>query len=102
MSTSKKRSQYFQDIRHLHRILAPIMVLPLLLTLITGTLYQIADLVGKGDVFGWLLDWHKGNFGRLNLDVIYPFFNAIGLLVLLFTGISMWWHMRRRPSKRPV
>ena len=35
MTASKKRSQYFQDIRHLHRRLAPIMVLPLLLTAIT-------------------------------------------------------------------
>lgn len=43
-----------QDIRHLHRTLAPIMLLPLLLTAITGTVYQIVDLAGKGDAFDWL------------------------------------------------
>lgn len=100
MTTSKKRNQYFQDIRYLHRTLAPIMLLPLLLTLITGTIYQIADLAGQGEAFDWLLDWHKGHFGALNLEVIYPFLNALGLLVLLFTGISLWLHMRRAPKKR--
>lgn len=89
MTTSKKRS-YFQNIRHLHRTLAPIMVLPLLLTAITGTIYQIVDLAGKGDTFDWLLDWHKGHFGVLNLEVIYPFLNALGLFILILTGISMW------------
>jgi hypothetical protein len=100
MTASKKRSQYFQDIRHLHRTLAPIMLLPLLLTLVTGTLYQIVDLAGHGDSFDWLLDWHKGHFGAFNLEVIYPFLNALGLLALLFTGTSLWLHMRRSSKKR--
>jgi hypothetical protein len=100
MATSKKRSQYFQDIRHLHRTLAPIMLFPLLLTLITGIVYQIVDLAGHGDSFNWLLDWHKGHFGALNLEVIYPFLNALGLFVLLFTGTSLWLHMRRSSKKR--
>ncbi len=100
MTDSKKRNQYFQDIRHLHRTLAPIMLLPLLLTVITGVVYQIVDLAGKGDSFDWLLDWHKGHFGALNLEVIYPFLNAFGLCVLLFTGMSLWLHMRRPSKKR--
>jgi uncharacterized iron-regulated membrane protein len=99
MTTPRKRGQYFQDIRHLHRKLAPIMVLPLLLTLITGIVYQLLDLAGKGDAFDWLLDLHKGHFGVLNLESIYPFFNALGLFILLFTGISLWLHMRRTPKK---
>jgi uncharacterized iron-regulated membrane protein len=93
MTTTKNNSHYFQDIRHLHRTLAPIMLLPLLLTTITGTVYQIVDLAGKEDGFKWLLHWHKGQFGALNLEVIYPFLNAIGLFILLFTGIYMWFHM---------
>lgn len=100
MTPSKKRGQYFQDIRHLHRTLAPIMLLPLLLTVITGTVYQIVDLAGKGDAFEWLLAWHKGHFGALNLEVIYPFLNALGLFILLFTGTSMWLHMRRTSRKQ--
>jgi|AGSF01.1.fsa_nt_gi hypothetical protein len=102
MTTAKNNSQYFQDIRHLHRTLAPILLLPLLLTTITGTIYQIVDLAGKEDAFKWLLHWHKGQFGSLNLEVIYPFLNAIGWFILLFTGISMWFHgllLKRNPLR---
>ena len=86
--------------RQLHRATAPIMILPLLLTLITGSLYQIADLGGKPGDFDWLLDLHKGHFGNLNLEIIYPFLNAFGLLVLVVTGISLWLRTRRNPRQR--
>ncbi|MEH1923130.1 hypothetical protein [Nostoc sp.] len=102
MTTAKNNSQYFQDIRHLHLMLAPIMLLPLLLTTITGTVYQIVDLAGKKDEFHWLLHWHKGDFGILNLEVIYPFLNALGLLVLLFTGIFMWLRLQRTSRKQSI
>lgn len=87
--------------RRLHRALAPLMAIPLLLTLITGCLYQFVDLAGKGDAFGWLLALHKGHFGALNLEFIYPFLNALGLLILLITGTTLWLqsrHRRRRHS----
>ena len=90
---------YQARIRKLHRSLAPIMLLPLLLTLFTGAIYQIVDSAGKGDDFEWLLRWHKGHFGNLHLEVIYPYLNALGLLALSITGISMWLQMRRN-SKR--
>ncbi|MEA5573700.1 hypothetical protein [Calothrix sp. UHCC 0171] len=100
MTTTKNHSHYFQNISHLHSILAPIMLLPLLLTTITGTIFQIVDLAGKKDGFYWLLDWHKGHFGALNLELIYPFLNALGLFILLFTGISMWFHMQHTSKKQ--
>ncbi len=90
---------YQARLRQLHRALAPIMILPILLTLITGSVYQMVDISGKGSNFDWLLDWHKGHFGKLNLEVIYPFLNALGLLTLAITGISMWLKMRR-PSRQ--
>jgi uncharacterized iron-regulated membrane protein len=90
---------YQARLRKLHRVLAPVMLLPILLTLITGSIYQIVDMGGKGGNFDWLLDWHKGHFGILNLEMIYPFLNALGLLILAITGISMWVQMRR-PSRR--
>lgn len=86
-------------LRQLHRTLAPIMVLPLLLTLITGMMYQLADLSGKAVDFDWLLDLHKGEFGSLNLEIIYPFLNALGLLTLVITGIMMWLQMNRSRSR---
>jgi hypothetical protein len=93
MRNTNKRSL---NIRTIHRTIAPIMMLPLLLTAITGVIYQIFDLAGNDKPVKWLLDWHKGDFGILNLEVIYPFLNAIGLIILLFTGISMWVQMRSK------
>lgn len=86
--------------RRLHRALAPFMVAPLLLTLITGCLYQVMDLTGQGDAFGWILDLHKGHFGGLNLEFIYPFLNALGLLFLLITGTSLWLQGKHRSQRR--
>jgi uncharacterized iron-regulated membrane protein len=88
--------------RQLHRGLVPIMVLPLLLTSITGIVYQGVDLAGKGENFEWLLDIHKGEFGALNLETIYPFLNGLGLLFLLGTGTILWLQVRRRPNKRDI
>jgi hypothetical protein len=90
---------YQARLRKLHRVLAPVMILPILLTLIIGSIYQIVDLGGKGGDFDWLLDWHKGHFGILNLEMIYPFLNALGLLTLAITGMAIWVQMRR-PSIR--
>jgi hypothetical protein len=81
--------------RQLHRSIAPIMVLPLLLTAITGSIYQLTELTGNE--VRWLLAVHKGNFGALKLEVIYPFLNALGLLVLLATGTAMILQARRNP-----
>ena len=74
------------------------MALPLLLTAITGSLYQITEL--SGNEATWLLEMHKGDFGILRLEAIYPFLNVLGLLALLATGMSMGLQMRRSPRRR--
>jgi hypothetical protein len=89
MAISKAR------LRQLHVTFAPIVVLPLLLTLLTGSLFQIAVLTGQSNDFLWLLAWHRGKFGRINLETIYPFLNAFGLLAMVVTGISMWFQTRQ-------
>ena len=96
MSPSKSTTQ--KQFRQIHKFLAPIMVLPVLLTLTTGAIYQMFDLAGQEDTVKWLLALHKGHFGSLHLEAIYPFFNALGLLFLAVTGISMWLQMRRRTT----
>lgn len=87
-------------LRHLHYWFAPVMFFPLLLTSITGSLFQIAVSMGKAEQFIWLLDFHRGKFGRINLEVIYPLLNAFGVLMLIFTGIIMWLQTRRKIRKR--
>ena len=70
--------------RQLHRRIASIMALPLILTLLTGSLFQIASLTGKAGDFIWLLNFHKGKFGNLALQFIYLF------SMFLVTGANMW------------
>lgn len=84
-------------IRKLHRVLAPIMIAPIVLTLITGSLYQIAVLTGRTGDFYWLIRLHRGDWIVINLEMIYPFLNALGLLIMASTGISLWLQTRRRP-----
>jgi uncharacterized iron-regulated membrane protein len=82
-------------IRQWHRWLAPIMILPILLTLITGIIYQIGELGGFAEQVNWAIHWHKGDFGYIDFQKSFPFLNGIGLLFLTVTGISMWWKTRR-------
>ena len=92
--TNRKSSQF----RQFHRAIAPTMALPLLLSAVTGSIYQITDL--SGNEAKWLLEMHKGNFGILKLEVIYPFLNALGLLALLATGTLMWLQTQRSRRQR--
>lgn len=82
--------------RRLHRALAPVMLTPLLITLITGVMFHVAALTGKAEDYLWLLALHRGQFGRINLEVVYVFFNAAGLLFLLISGLLLWLQSSRR------
>ena len=102
MAISKAR------LRYLHYILAPIMFLPIFLTAITGSLFQIAVITGKSLPelwskpvidFIWLLELHRGKFGSVNLELIYPLINAFGVLVIAITGIIMWLQITKKARK---
>ncbi|MGV2827869.1 PepSY domain-containing protein [Myxosarcina sp. GI1(2024)] len=86
-------------IRYWHYIFAPLMFLPLFLTAITGSLFQVAVITGKGENFLWLLDLHRGKFGSINLELIYPLLNAFGVLFIAITGIIMWLQINRKVKK---
>ncbi len=88
------------NVRRVHRWLAPLMVLPLLLTLFTGVLFQFAGFAQQERQFRWLMAMHKGHFGVLDLSPVYPFLNALGLLFLVVTGVSMWLQGQQRTAKR--
>ncbi|MGB3616297.1 MAG: hypothetical protein WBA10_21070 [Elainellaceae cyanobacterium] len=87
-------------LRQLHKALVPVMLLPLLLTLSTGVLFQFAVLSGGADDLLWLLEMHRGKFGQINLELVYPFLNALGLLTLLITGFLMWLQSPNRNRKQ--
>ena len=86
-------------LRHFHYIIAPIMFLPIFLTAITGSLFQVAVITGKSTDYLWLLDLHRGKFGSINLEFIYPLINAFGVLFLAITGIAMWLQLNKRLRK---
>lgn len=86
-------------LRQLHRALVPVMVLPLLLTLTTGVAFQLAVASDRANDFIWLLDLHRGTFGQVNLDFVYPILNAMGLLTLIITGFLIWLQSPKRNQK---
>ena len=55
--------------RKVHRKVAALSAIPLLITLISGTVYSILQPLGV-DAF-WLIKWHTGNFGILNFLFFY-------------------------------
>ncbi|MEO0536673.1 MAG: PepSY domain-containing protein [Cyanobacteria bacterium P01_A01_bin.123] len=87
-------------LRQLHRALVPFLALPLLLTLTTGMLFQLAVISDRANDFLWLLDLHRGKFGQINLELIYPILNALGLLTLILTGLIMWLQSPSQNRKR--
>ena len=87
-------------LRQLHSTMAPLMMLPLLITLFTGMGFQIAVSLNQTSEFLWLMEWHRGKFGVINLEIIYPFLNALGLLTLVITGMVMWFQMNKRKRKQ--
>jgi hypothetical protein len=93
MASNKARWRYF------HYIFAPIMFLPIFLTSITGSLFQVAVITDKTEDFLWLLELHRGKFGRINLELIYPLVNAFGVLFLAITGIMMWLQINKKVRK---
>lgn len=61
MTTATKHDHDFQNISHIHRTLAPILLWPLLLTTITLTVDQILDFADLEDGFKWLLHWRDSS-----------------------------------------
>jgi hypothetical protein len=88
-----------RNFRKYHRFIAPILFLPLALTVLTG---MAATMVGEWSLnFGvsrqLLLGLHSGEI--FHLEAIYPMLNGLGLIGLLVTGISMTGLFSRKKVK---
>ena len=73
--------------RKIHRKVASISAIPLLITIISGTIYSFLQPFGI-DAF-WLIKWHTGNFGIINLQPFYSIFLGITSVVSLISGVSL-------------
>ena len=73
--------------RKIHRKITAISAIPFLITILSGTIYSILQPLGV-DAF-WLIKWHTGNFGIINLQPFYSIFLGIASIISLISGISL-------------
>ena len=73
--------------RKIHRKLAALSAVPLLITLISGTAYSILQPLGV-DAF-WLIKWHTGNFGIINLQPFYSIFLGMASIISIVSGLRL-------------
>jgi DMSO/TMAO reductase YedYZ heme-binding membrane subunit len=83
----------FRIFRKLHTTIAPIVLLPLLVTIFTGVTYRL----GKSwfglsrDQVHFLMVIHEGEYLGHTLEPLYVLLNGLGLLWMLVTGSMMLW-----------
>ena len=80
-----KKSKSYK--RKIHRKVAAISAIPLLITIISGTIYSFLQPFGI-DSF-WLIKWHTGNFGIINLQPFYSILLGITSLVSVISGVRL-------------
>ncbi len=73
--------------RKIHRNITSISALPLLITIVSGTIYSILQSLGV-DAF-WLIKWHTGNFGVINLQPFYSIFLGIASIISIISGVKL-------------
>ncbi|NEO70042.1 PepSY-associated TM helix domain-containing protein [Moorena sp. SIO3H5] len=80
-------------LRKLHSTLAPIILLPFMITAITGIAYRLArSWFGLSkDQAHILMVIHEGRFLGDQLKPIYVLLNGLALIFMLVTGIVMYW-----------
>ena len=82
--------------RKLHRSITLIAVIPLLITVLSGSLYSLFQYLGFD--FFWLMKIHTGNFFFINLQ---PLFTPVLGLLTIFAIISGLFLFPRSKIKYP-
>ena len=73
--------------RKIHRKVAAISAIPLLITIISGTIYSFLQPLGV-DAF-WLIKWHTGDFDIINLQPFYSIFLGLASILSVISGIRL-------------
>ena len=73
--------------RKIHRKVAALSAIPLLITVISGTIYSFLQPLGI-DAF-WLIKWHTGNFDIINLQPFYSIFLGITSTLSIISGFRL-------------
>jgi len=93
-------------LRRAHATLAPLVLLPLLVTVLSGVSYRVSrDWGGLGrDAAHWLMVLHEGEWLGHAAEPFYVLLNGLGLLWMLITGgvmLSQRW-LKRAAVKTPA
>ena len=73
--------------RNIHRKVATLSAIPLLITIISGTAFSFLQPLGV-DAF-WLIKWHTGNFGIINFQPFYSIFLGIASIISIVSGLRL-------------
>ena len=73
--------------RKIHRKITEISEIPLLIIIVSGTIYSIVQPLWV-DAF-WLIKWHTGNFGIINLQPFYSIFFGLASIISILSGIRL-------------
>ena len=73
--------------RKIHRKITAISAIPLLITILSGTVYSFLQPLGV-DAF-WLIKWHTGNFGIINLQPFYSIFLGLSSIISIISGLRL-------------
>ena len=73
--------------RKIHRKITTISAIPLLITIVSGTIYSILQPLGI-DAF-WLIKWHTGNFGIINLQPFYSIVLGMASIISIISGVKL-------------
>ena len=79
------------QVRELHRRVAPLVLLPLLITVCSGVSYRLGrDWFGLSrDQAHWLMVVHEGEWLGPSLEPMFVLLNALGLIWMLATGAGL-------------
>ena len=93
-----------QQFRKFHRILAPIVFLPLLMTVITGIAYRLSrNWFGLSkDQVHFLMVIHEGGFLGDQIKPFYVLLDGIALIWMLITGIVISGLFIKKREKKPT
>ena len=83
----KQMKQLKNKQRRIHRKVAAISAIPLLITILSGTIYSFLQPLGI-DAF-WLIKWHTGNFGIINFQPFYSIFIGFTSIISVISGINL-------------
>lgn len=99
--TAKNKANSKLNFRQVHRLLAPIIFLPLIVSALTGITYRIGKswFGMSADAAHIFMEIHQGEYFGDFGKPIYVFLVGLGLIAMLITGINMTGILRQgRPQ----